>query len=193
MTPLKSPALFLALIFAALMALTRVDHFGSAISLPDASYALFLLGGLYLGRAPGTYRLLALFLCEAMALDAYAVTFGGTSNWCITPAYGFLLLAYAGLWLAGQRLAPYARGSLKDMTVLLGLSGVAGSLAFAVSNVGFYLFSGYFNSLSALEYADRVSAYLPSYAGIMLLYIGLALLIGQIVRMATSAPRKAAG
>ena len=39
-------AIFAAL--AALMAATRFNHFGSAVSLPDASYAVFFLGGLYL-------------------------------------------------------------------------------------------------------------------------------------------------
>jgi len=36
-----------------LMALTRYNHFGSSVALPDASYAVFFLGGLFLGRVRG--------------------------------------------------------------------------------------------------------------------------------------------
>ena len=44
----RSIAIFISL--AALMAATRFNHFGSAVSLPDASYAVFFLCGLYLAR-----------------------------------------------------------------------------------------------------------------------------------------------
>jgi hypothetical protein len=36
---------------AILMALTRSDHFGSALTLPDASLAVFYLAGIFTGGA----------------------------------------------------------------------------------------------------------------------------------------------
>lgn len=44
----QSSICLIGLTLAALMALTRYGHFGSAVSLPDASLAVFFLAGFYL-------------------------------------------------------------------------------------------------------------------------------------------------
>lgn len=161
--------LALALGLVALMVTTRFDHFGSAVSLPDASLAVFFLAGFYL--AVGW---LPVLLATAAAVDVYAVGLAGVSDWCITGAYPFLAGAYGALWAGGRwyarRHAPAWR-SLLPLTVAAVLSTLA---AFVISNASFYAFSGYFGDMGALEYASRVARYLPGYSKAALLWLALA-------------------
>ena len=165
---IRTPVALLALV--GLMAATRFHHFGSATLLPDASVAVFLLGGFYVTRA----RWFALFLGEAALIDQLAVSWGGVSDWCITPAYAFLVPAYGAAWLAGAwaalGFAPDARGAARAIAGFT--AGVAGW--FAVSNAGFFLFSGYFGEMSAVEYGVRVARYLGAYAATAAAYVLLA-------------------
>ena len=51
MKPLSRPMFTaVASLFALVMIATRFNHFGDALHLPDASMALFFLGGLYLRK-----------------------------------------------------------------------------------------------------------------------------------------------
>ncbi|MBI5626373.1 MAG: hypothetical protein HY935_04130, partial [Nitrosomonadales bacterium] len=91
---------------AALMAATRFNHFGSAVSLPDASFAIFFLGGLYLARfARASMAVFIMLILEAGLIDYYATSIQGVSDWCLTPAYWFLIPTYGSLWLAGHWFA----------------------------------------------------------------------------------------
>ena len=96
----KHSGVFAALVL--LLAATRYNHFGSAVSLPDASLAVFFLGGFFLARRawPGLLAFVFLLL-EAGGMDYYATATQGVSDWCITPAYWFLVPTYASLWLGG--------------------------------------------------------------------------------------------
>ena len=146
--------------FAALMIATRYRHFGGVVALPDASLAVFLIGGFYVRRVSGFVLLLVL----ASLIDQAAVRWGGVSDWCVTPAYAFLVPAYGAAWLAGvwaaSAFSPDARGALR---VLAGFA--AGTVSwFALSNAGFYWFSGHFGDMGAMDYVSRVLRYLPGYA-----------------------------
>src|SRR3970040_1549850 len=96
----KTP-LVITVLLGLVMAATRFHHFGSAISLPDASLAIFFLAGFYL-RSPLVF---AGFLAEAALIDYVAITHGGVSDWCVSPAYVFLAPTYASLWFAGRWVA----------------------------------------------------------------------------------------
>ena len=90
--------LAIGLLLVSLMILTRSHHFASVHNLADASWAIFFLAGAYLRSA---WPLLG-FFALSWWLDFAAYTWGGVSDFCITPAYVFLLPAYASLWLAGR-------------------------------------------------------------------------------------------
>ena len=75
--------LAVGLILVAVMAATRFNHFGSPVSLPDASLAVFFLAGLYLSRAAW----FPVFIVEAGLMDWVSIA-GGVSDWCVTAAYG---------------------------------------------------------------------------------------------------------
>lgn len=157
------------------MAATRFDHFGSALSLPDASLAVFFLGGLYLAR-PGRASaavFLALIL-EAGLVDYYATSVQGVSDWCITPAYLLLVPAYGSLWLAGRWFALRRTTERKWLAGFVLTAWAAVSFAFLFSNAAFYLFSGHFAGMSAVEYASKVTRYYGLYVSGAFLYIACA-------------------
>ena len=98
MTLTRNTTLATGASLALLLILTRGHHVASLEALPGASWAVFFLGGMVLRRAlPFT-----VFIALAAGLDLASVTWGGTSNYCTSPAYPFLLPAYGCLWLAGR-------------------------------------------------------------------------------------------
>lgn len=173
-TPDRRHQLVIGLLLALLMAVTRFNHFGSPVSLPDASLAVFFLAGVYLTPA----MWFPLFILEAALLDLASVA-GGVSDWCVTAAYGFLIPAYACPWLAGRWFAPRARPAPGALVAALGMALAA---AFAISNGSFYLFSGYFESLGWTDYMRAVIGYFPAYAGYTLMYVGAAACVHGVAR-----------
>lgn len=163
-----------------LMAMTRYNHFGSSVALPDASYAVFFLGGLFLGRMRGGLAILGLLLVEAALVDYFAINFRDVSAWCVTSAYGFLVFAYASLWFVGRWYAPRHNLTGKGLLGLFAAAVAAVSLAFVIANVSFYLLAGYFGSMSVAEYASRVAQYYGSYIEVAVIYIGCAVIVQMV-------------
>jgi hypothetical protein len=154
------------------MAATRFNHFGSAFSLPDASWAVFFLGGLYLARyARASVTIFIALLLQAGFMDSYVTTVQGVSDWCMTPAYWFLIPTYGSLWFVGRWFALRHSMEGKSLVFLAALAWAANSFAFLLSNASFYLVSGRVNEMTAAEYASRVSEYYVSYVSMSLLYI----------------------
>ncbi|BCX81270.1 hypothetical protein MIT9_P0848 [Methylomarinovum caldicuralii] len=154
-----------------LMAATRFHHFGDFQTLPDASLAVFFLAGLFISRP----TFFAVLLLEAGLIDFIAIRYGGVSGWCVTPAYLFLIPAYGVQWLAGYGCRRLSPDNAAAVAATLLAATAATTLAFVISNLGFYGFSGRFGEMSLTEYAIRVARYLPSYLGTTLAYTGLAL------------------
>lgn len=181
-TRTRSIAIFASL--AALMVATRFNHFGSAVSLPDASYAVFLLGGLYLaGFIRASAVAFIALLLEAGWIDYYATSVQGINDWCMTPAYWFLIPTYASLWLVGRWFALRHAMEGKGLIVLAMSAWAASSFAFAFSNATFYLFSGRFAEMGAAEYTGTVAQYYVSYVSVALLYIACAIAINMLLDM----------
>jgi hypothetical protein len=164
---LSRPEPAMALALAALMAATRFHHFGSALLLPDASLAVFFLGGLYLRRtlAFGAYASLAALI------DYLAIAHAGVGGWCATPAYAFLLPTYACVWWAGVWCSGHERHGWRGYARLAGALLVATVFAFLISNASFYGLSGYFGEFSLAEYAARVARYFPPYVASAAAYV----------------------
>lgn len=126
MLPLSRPAeraVFIAALLA--MTATRFHHTSDWLHLPDASMALFFLGGLALRR----HRYFIGLLLMSVLIDWAAVTLAGVSDFCITAAYAALPFAYGVLWYAGSAL--HAR--VGRSAVALGGVWCVGVLAAAVS------------------------------------------------------------
>ncbi len=158
--------LILAASLLFLMALTRTGHFGSGLSLPDASLAVLLLGGLWLGGAAW----FAGFMALAVGMDVLAAKTAVEAGWCMTPAYLGLLPTYGAVWFAGRFLSrtpdlPWARFAGVGLAAIL--------VAFAISNLTFWAFSGMFGGMGLPQYAAAVAKYFPPYLGSTALYLGL--------------------
>ncbi|MEI7994736.1 MAG: hypothetical protein WCH01_07515, partial [Methylococcaceae bacterium] len=89
-------AKYLPIPLIALMVMTRFHHFGDVLHLPDASLAVFFFAGFYRKKA-----LLGFLLALAALIDYVAIE-NGTSSWCFSPAYVFLIPTYAVMWFAGR-------------------------------------------------------------------------------------------
>lgn len=140
MSPIAQRTLILALL-AGLMAATRGGHFGP---LPDASWAVFLIGGFYLST--WTRWAFPLLMALAVAVDYLVITRSGASFWqhyCVSPAYWCLIPAYFSMWAGGLWLR--RRNATADLRGL-GLLAVAlvGSVVVCqlISQGSFYWFSG---------------------------------------------------
>lgn len=151
----------------ALMALTRIGHFGTAVSLPDASLAVFLLGGLWLGR----WIHFPAFMALAFGIDVYLARTATEAGWCLTPAYWGLLPTYALMWLAGRWVSRAPTQMQVERYATVGL--IATTLAFVVSNLTFWAFSGYFGEMAITTYALAVVEHFPPYLGSTALYLAL--------------------
>lgn len=156
------------------MAATRFNHFGSSVALPDASLAVFFLGGLYLAKFHKSLWIFAALLAEAALVDYYAIGLQGASDWCVTPAYGFLGVAYAAMWFAGRWIAPHHNLGKTSLMAIFATATLASASAFVISNASFFLFSGRYAEMSAAEYTSRVAQYFGSYVSVALLYVACA-------------------
>lgn len=173
---------FIIIALMLVMVLTRFNHFGSSIALPDASWALFFLGGLYLGRVRAALLIFMLLTLEAALIDFYAIALRDVSDWCVTNAYGFMIFAYAALWFAGRWFARHHTLAVKSLLGLLATVAAASVVAFVISNASFYLFSGRYADMSAAEYAARVVQYLGSYIAVAMMYVASAAAIEMVVQ-----------
>ena len=165
--------LAIGIALALLMALTRSHHWATLHALPDASWAVFFLVGVYL-RA---FWVAPVLMLGAALVDYIAITWGGVSSFCVSPAYGFLIPAYGALFLAGRVYARHHRLSWSALPWLLGSALAGAVLAELFSSGGFYFFSGRFAEPSLGEFIPRLVKYFPHMLSTMATYLGLAAVI----------------
>jgi hypothetical protein len=150
----------------ALMATTRIHHFGSATILPDASLAVFFLVGLYVSNRVW----LAGLLVMAGLLDYLAINQFSVSDWCMSPAYVFLIPTYAVMWMAGRFCRTSATTGKREWTMVAGLAILSATVAFMISNASFFMFSGRYTDMSVVDYSLAVVKHIPAYVGAALAY-----------------------
>ena len=165
----QSLARALVLLFAII--LTRTNHFGDHVYLPDATLAVLFLGGLLIARKAW----LGLAIAVAFAMDFYAIGFKGVSDYCMSLGYWGLIPTYAAVWGAGRWLAKHEQpfAALPYATV----GWAAASVAFVLSNAFWYSFSDKVDTLTVVEFTQRVAKYYTPYVGYALMYLGAAWLV----------------
>lgn len=168
---------FIGLGLMAFMLATRFHHFGDALHLPDASWALFFLAGFYL--SPGW--LIALLL-QAVAIDAAAIGWMGVSDYCLTPAYAGLQLAHLALWAGGRWLSRHASEDLAGLGRLAASAVAATALAFVISNGAFYWFGGRVTEPGWAQFGQTFVDYAPGFFASTLTYLAVAALLHAMVR-----------
>ncbi|MGR9035743.1 MAG: hypothetical protein ACU83O_04030, partial [Gammaproteobacteria bacterium] len=155
---------YLPVSLIALMVLTRFHHFGDALHLPDASLAVFFFAGFY------RKTIFFVFLLLLAGLIDYLAIAGGTSSYCISPAYVFLIPTYAVMWFAGRYCLRFKTLAGNDLAMSLGWFTLAATAAFVISNGSFYLFSDRYVDWDGLRYIGATAGYYLPYTGSALGY-----------------------
>jgi hypothetical protein len=156
-----------------LMVTTRFKHFGDALHLPDASMAVFFLGGLYVRRHAAFVFLVLL----AVLLDYVSIRYAGVSDFCVTAAYAFLPLAYAALWYGGRLYARELTGSMRSLVGAFLVALVCAALSFAISNGSFYWLGGRYAQPHMAEYLQRLWQWGPLFVRTTSGYVAVALVL----------------
>ncbi len=170
-----------ALPLVALMGATRMHHFGDAFSLPDASLAVFFLAGLFFNSR----AFFGALLLEASLLDYVAISHLGVSDFCVSPAYAFLIPTYFAMWFGGRLSANFKSMQGSEFTLSIPAMAtlfVATSSAYLISNGSFYWLSGKFPQADFAQYAERVSHYYAPYAGYAVMYAVVGFAVVRVVK-----------
>lgn len=169
-------------VLALLLIATRGQHFATLHSLPGASWAVFFLAGVYLRPV----WVLPATLAFIWGLDFSPHLFSGASlaeivnggrAFCLTPAYFFLLPAYAALWFAGRWYAGRHRFAWRTLLPLGAAACASAAVCELFSSGGFYFFSGRFAEPTLGEFATRLMTYFPRYLQSLAFYVGLAAVV----------------
>ena len=165
--------LTIGIVLAIVMGVTRGYHVPPFDHLPSASWAVFFLAGVNL-RSRWVFPA---FLAEAALLDYAAITWGGVSNFCVSPAYGFLLPAYGTLWFAGHWYADRHRDTAMTLLPLTMSVLIGAAVCEVISSGSFYFLSGRFEQTTLMEFAERFSRYFPHSLSSLLFYVGIAAIL----------------
>ena len=189
MTPAASRAAILTLL-AAVMAATRVHHFAAV---PDASWAVFFLGGFYLHR--WTRWAFPLLMALAVVIDWIVISGSGVDFWshyCVSPGYWALLPAHLAMWAGGWWLQRHA-GTL-DLRAL-GLLAVSVAVATTVCHLfaqgGFYWASPVVAEPTVAGWWKNYTDWLWPYLRVTATYVGIAALVHVAVLRLLPASRAA--
>lgn len=166
----------IAAALAFFMLLTRGSHVLTAVSLPDASLAVFLLGGLLLKR-PGWF---VMFFILGTVIDFGAAALDPVQGFCLTDGYWGLIPAYGAMWLGGLWLSTKADAfsPLRYAAVSL----LTSLLAFVISTQTYYLFSGRFPNNGVQETMQYGWNYLPGWMGFAAMYFVTIWAVARLLR-----------
>jgi hypothetical protein len=167
---LKSIGTFTFLL--SLMVLTRGDHLLTSVSLPDASFALFLIGGMLL-KKPKWFISLVFF---SVVIDLVTLSMNSTYQIPINLGYLGLLTSYGIMWFFGLRIA-----NTKSFQKFIVLGVLSTLIAFLISTQTYNLLSGTFPDITIKDSIQTVweylsqsfvytMSYLMAYWGIQLLF-----------------------
>ena len=169
----RNNQIIIGIVLAALVFITRSDHFATFNNLPAASLAVFFLAGFYLRSFLVFVGLIAL----CVGLDFYSITAGGVSSFCVTPAYGFLLPAYGVLWLAGKWFNTKYSFSSKAILPLLTSVAASTGVSELLSSGGFYFLGGRFENPTLAMFGERLVRYFPHQLEGIGFWLGVALFV----------------
>ena len=135
-----------------LMCLTRGDHLLTSLSLPDASFALFLICGMLLNRANW---FIALFIMSVV-IDLASLSINSTYQIPINFGYLGLLPSYGIMWFFGSRIA-----NTKSFLRFVAFGVISTLISFVISTQTYNLLSGTFPDITIKESIQTGWEYLP--------------------------------
>ena len=134
------------------MLLTRGAHLLTSVSLPDASFALFLIGGMLLKKPKWFISLFA----ASVIIDLIALSINPTDQILINLGYLGLLPSYGIMWLIGLYVS-----KTKDILKFLIFSALGTFVSFMISTQTYYLFSNKFPGITIQASIQTGWEYLP--------------------------------
>ena len=164
--------LLTAAAIAFFMLLTRGSHVLTAVSLPDASLVLFLLGGLNLGTGVKSRTAwFAGFFALAAVIDFGASALDPVQGFCLTNGYWGLIPSYGAMWLGGLWLSQ--QNDAFQTVKYAAVSMLTTFVAFVISTQTYYLFSGRFPANGLLESLQHGWEYLPNWMLVNMAYFAV--------------------
>jgi hypothetical protein len=135
-----------------LMVLTRGSHPLTSISLPDASFALFLIGGMLLKKPKWFISLLTF----SFVIDLVTLSMNNTYQIPINLGYLGLLASYGIMWFFGSRIA-----NTKSFLEFAAFGIFSTLISFVISTQTYNLLSGTFPEITIKESIQTGWEYLP--------------------------------
>ncbi len=175
---------FILSLLVLLMAGTRINHFAPV---PDASWAVFFIGGFYLRS--WTRWAFPLLMGLAVVVDWAVISNQGMNFWqhyCVSAAYWMLVPAYFAMWAGGMLLRRYYTGAtLKSLGLLAASLMASVALCHLIAQGSFYWISASVAEPSVAGWAKNYSDWLLPYMQTAAMYVGAAAVV-QVVVEATS-------
>lgn len=154
---------FVLSVLVLLMVATRINHFAPV---PDASWAVFFIGGFYLRS--WTRWAFPLLMLLAVAVDWVVISRLGINFWqhyCVSAAYWMLIPAYFVMWSGGLLLRRYYRaGSWRSLGLFA--ASLVGSVALC-----HLIAQGSFYWISASVSEPTVAGWYKNYSDWLLPYL----------------------
>ncbi len=159
-----------------LMAATRSHVFTHFTPVPDASWAVFLIGGFHL-RAWARWAFPAL-MALAVLIDYVVISRQGIdffSHYCVSPGYWMLIPAHAAMWAGGHWLRSRYEGA---SAAALARAAMAVVLATAVCHLfaqgGFYWLSPAVAEPTVAGWAANYGHWFLPYLGATAMFVAVA-------------------
>ncbi len=178
---------FILSLLVLLMAGTRINHFAPV---PDASWAVFFIGGFYLRS--WTRWAFPLLMGLAVVVDWAVISNQGMNFWqhyCVSAAYWMLVPAYFAMWAGGMLLRRYYTGAtLKSLGLLAASLMASVALCHLIAQGSFYWISASVAEPSVAGWAKNYSDWLLPYMQTAAMYVGAAALVQVIVEATSKQP-----
>ncbi len=175
--------IFVLSLLVLLMAGTRINHFAPV---PDASWAVFFIGGFYLRN--WTRWAFPLLMGLAVVVDWAVISSQGMSFWqhyCVSAAYWMLIPAYFAMWAGGMLLRRhYTSASLKSLGLLAATLIGSVALCHLIAQGSFYWISASVAEPTFAGWAKNYADWLLPYLRTAALYTGVAALAQVAVEVA---------
>jgi hypothetical protein len=134
------------------MSITRGSHLLTSVSLPDASFALFLIGGMLLTKPKWFISLFIL----SVVIDLATLSINSSYQIPINFGYWGLLPSYGIMWLFGSRIA-----NTKSFYKFMAFGVISTLITFVISTQTYNLLSGTFPNITIRESIQTGWEYLP--------------------------------
>ena len=146
----KKYLLLAVLVF--IMALTRNSHSLTSLNLPDATFAIFFIGGYSFKNI----RWFSFFLLLSTLIDATSSLISPSMNLWQNISYFGVIFAYGAMWLGG-----FLSAKNKPSIYFLTGSMISTTITFVISTQTYNLLSGTFPNITIRESIQTGWEYLP--------------------------------